>query len=273
MLSGDVPWIWHYTEIAKGISNEKRAGRLFDLPRPLCYKIVESAAGPGAEKTMKIVAVVGLSESGKTHLVAGLIGECKRRGLRTFAVKHCSHGFSLDVEGKDTWVYSRAGADGVAMISSEDWAVVRKLTEGDLRALAERAFPDADIVLIEGGKQARGLPKIEVLRSGVSEVVQTPPEELLAVVSDRGTPKGSPVPVFTSSQAVEICDLILSREEGAMPEIKLEVDGRDIPLNPFVRTFIENTVMGMVMSLTGVGADPRKIVLEIDRTAPAPGKP
>jgi molybdopterin-guanine dinucleotide biosynthesis protein B len=216
---------------------------------------------------MRIVAVVGLSESGKTHLVAGLIGECKRRGLRTFAVKHCSHGFSLDVEGKDTWVYSRAGADGVAMISSEEWAVVRKLTEGDLRALAERAFPDADVVLIEGGKQARGLPKIEVLRSGVSDVVQTPPEEMLAVVSDRGTPEGSLVPVFTSSQAAELCDLILSREEEIVPEITLEVDGRDIPLNAFVRTFIENTVLGMVRSLTGVDAEPKKIALVIEREA------
>jgi molybdopterin-guanine dinucleotide biosynthesis protein MobB len=162
---------------------------------------------------MRIVAVVGLSESGKTHLLAALIGECKRRGLRTFALKHCSHGFSLDLDGKDTWVYRQAGADGVAMVSPEEWAVIRKLTEGDLRTLAERAFPDADVVLIEGGKQARGLRKIEVLRSGVSDVIQTPADELLAVVSDRGAPEGSPVPVFTSSQAAEICDLILSLEE------------------------------------------------------------
>jgi len=161
---------------------------------------------------MRVIAVVGLSESGKTRLVAGLIGECKRRGLRTFAVKHSPHGFSLDLEGKDTWQYIRSGADGAAVISSEDWAIVRKLPEGDpdLLTLAERSFPDADVVLIEGGRQARGLRKIEVLRSGVSDVVQTPPEELLAVVSDGGAPPGTPVPVFTPSQAAEICDLILS---------------------------------------------------------------
>ncbi len=54
-----------------------------------------------------------------------------------------------------------------------------------------------------------------------------------------------------------------------MPEIKLEIDGKDIPLNPFVRTFIENTVLGMVTSLAGVGAEPKRIVLEIDRGAEA----
>lgn len=223
---------------------------------------------------MRIVAVVGLSESGKTRLLAGLIAECKRRGLRTFAVKHCAHGFSLDLEGKDTWTYSRAGADGVAMVSPEEWAVFRTLPEeDDLAALAARAFPDADVVLIEGGKHARGVRKIEVLRPGVSEIVQTPPEELLAVVTDREAPPGTAVPVFAPSQASELCDLILSGGEDIMPEIKLEIDGKDIPLNPFVRTFIENTVLGMVTSLTGVGAEPKRILLEIDRDAAAAKKP
>ena len=222
---------------------------------------------------MRTIAVVGLSESGKTRLLAGLIAECKRRGLRTFAVKHCPHGFSLDVEGKDTWTYREAGADGVAMVSAEEWAAVRTLAgEDDLAALAGRAFPDADVVLIEGGKHARGVRKVEVLRSGVSEIVQTPPEELLAVVSDRDAPPGTAAPVFAPSQASELCDLILSQTEGIMPEITLEVDGKEIPLNPFVRTFIENTVLGMVTSLTGVATDPKRIVLEVDRD-PAAKKP
>jgi len=214
---------------------------------------------------MKIIAAVGLSETGKTLLLTGLISEFKRRGLRTFAVKHCSHGFSLDMEGKDTWKYTQAGADGVAMLSSEEWAVVQKTAETDLRAMAGRAFAGADVVLVEGGKQARGLRKIEVLRSGISDVVQTPPDELLAVVSDCGAPAGTTVPVFSFSQTVEICDLILSEKEEAMAEIKLEVDGRDINLNPFVRTFIEKTVLGMVTSLGGVDPEPRKIVLRIER--------
>jgi hypothetical protein len=50
------------------------------------------------------------------------------------------------------------------------------------------------------------------------------------------------------------------------------VDGQKVPLNPFVRSFIENTVLGMVTSLTGVEPDPRKISLAIDRDAPTPKK-
>jgi molybdopterin-guanine dinucleotide biosynthesis protein B len=217
---------------------------------------------------MRIVAAVGLSETGKTLLLTGLISEFKRRGLRTFAVKHCAHGFSLDTEGKDTWKYSQAGADGVAMISTEEWAVVRKAPDASLRALAGREFTGADIVLVEGWKQARGLKKIEILRSGVSDIVQTPPGELLAVISDRGAPPGTAVPVFALSQTAEICDLILAQEEEAMSDIKLEVDGREIPLNQFVRIFIEKTVLGMVTSLSGVDPEPKKIVLSINRDAP-----
>jgi molybdopterin-guanine dinucleotide biosynthesis adapter protein len=217
---------------------------------------------------MKIVAAVGLSETGKTLLLSGLISEFKRRGLRTFAVKHCSHGFSLDTEGKDTWTYAQAGAEGVAMLSPEEYAVLGRTGETGLRALAERVFAGADIVLVEGGKHARGIRKIEVLRSGVSDVIQTPPDELLAVVSDLGVPPGTSVPVFTLKQAAEICDLILAKEEDTMADIRLEVDGRKIPLNPFVTTFLEKTVLGMITSLTGVDPDPRKITLAIDRDGP-----
>ena len=214
---------------------------------------------------MKIVAVVGLSESGKTRLIIELIGEFKRRGLRTCAVKRCSHGFALDTEGKDTSDFSRAGADGVAMVSPEGWAALGTSPSVEAPALAARLFPDADVVLVEGGKDVRALRKIEVLRAGVSEVPVSRPEELLAVVSDAPVPDGVAVPVFKPAETAKICDLILGLEEDNMTEIKLEVDGREVNLNPFVRTFIERTVLGMVTSLSGIDPEPKRIALVIDR--------
>jgi hypothetical protein len=55
-----------------------------------------------------------------------------------------------------------------------------------------------------------------------------------------------------------------------MTNITLEVDGREVNLNPFVRTFIERTVVAMVTSLSGIEPEPRKITLVIAR---ADGKP
>jgi len=43
------------------------------------------------------------------------------------------------------------------------------------------------------------------------------------------------------------------------------VDGREVNLNPFVRTFIERTVLGMVTSLSGIDPEPKKVSLVIER--------
>lgn len=214
---------------------------------------------------MKIVGVVGFSGTGKTRLIVRLIGELKRRGLRVCAVKRCSHGFTLDTEGKDSADFTRAGADGVAMISPEGWAATGTSQGPSPSALAARLFSDADIVLIEGGKESRGWPRIEVLRAGLSEVLVSDPGELLAVVSDSPLPEGAAAPVFRPSETAGICDLILSLKEGLMTDIKLEVDGREVNLNPFVRTFIERTVLGMVTSLSGIDPEPKKVSLVIER--------
>jgi len=218
---------------------------------------------------MRTVAIVGFSESGKTRLIVRLIGELKRRGLRTCAVKRCSHGFSLDTEGKDTSDFSRAGADGVVMVSPDGWAAHGEAPCVDAPELAARLFPDADVVFIEGGKDAAGPRKIEVLRAGVSEAVVSRAEELLAVVSDLPVPEDVSVPVFRPDEAARICDLILSVEEADMADITLEVDGREVNMNPFVRRFIERTVLGMVTSLSGIDAEPKKISLVIDRKGAA----
>jgi molybdopterin-guanine dinucleotide biosynthesis protein MobB len=218
---------------------------------------------------MKAVSVVGLSETGKTRLIVRLIGELKGRGIRVCAVKRCSHGFSLDTEGKDTADFTGAGADGVAMISREGWAALGRTGSLNARRLAARLFPDADVVLIEGGKDAPGMPKIEVLRAGVSEALMSRPEELLAVVSDLPLPEGVPVPVFRPEETARISDLILSVKEANMADIMLEVDGREVSLNPFVRTFIERTVLGMVTSLSGIDPEPKRVSLVIDREGAA----
>lgn len=219
---------------------------------------------------MRIAAVVGYSGSGKTRLVVRLVGELRRRGLRVAAVKRCSHGFALDTEGKDTAAFAAAGAEGVAMVSPEGWAALADAPGPDARALARRLFPGAAVVLIEGGKDVRGTRKIEVLRAGVCDIPVSPAGELAAVVTNGDRPAGTAAPVFGPDDIAGLADLILSLEEGGMADIKLEVDGREVNLNPFVRTFIEKTVLGMVTSLSGVDAEPRRISLEIDRSGDRP---
>ncbi len=222
---------------------------------------------------MRVVSIVGYSGTGKTRLIVRLIEELRGRGLRVAAVKRCSHGFTLDTEGKDTAEFGRAGAFGVAMVSPDGWAAIGRPAPTAAAALGARLFPGADVVLIEGGKNETGGPRIEVLRGGVSTALTGRPEGLLAVVSDVPPPDGLPRPAFGPEETSLVADLILSLEEDNMADIRLEVDGREVNLNAFVRTFIERTVLGMVTSLSGIEAEPRRISLVIDRGGEAAGGP
>ena len=49
--------------------------------------------------------------------------------------------------------------------------------------------------------------------------------------------------------------------------VSLEVNGRDIPLNPFVSNIIRQIILGMLSALKGVKS-PRQIKLEIGDAKP-----
>ena len=46
-------------------------------------------------------------------------------------------------------------------------------------------------------------------------------------------------------------------------DMKLRVDGKEIPLNDFVARFIQGTVIGGVSSLKGIKEDWKKIEIEV----------
>ena len=58
-----------------------------------------------------VIGFAAYSGVGKTTLIEKLVRRLKEKGLRVAVVKHDGHAFSMDREGKDTWRYTRAGAD------------------------------------------------------------------------------------------------------------------------------------------------------------------
>lgn len=212
----------------------------------------------------KVVAVVGRSGSGKTRLIERLILELKARGRRVAALKHCPHGFDFDAKAKDSRRFFEAGADGVAMVSPRETAVVRKREEEcNLLLMAEKEFPEAEFVLIEGGKGIKGVRKVEIMNGGRRAKAITDPAELIALVS--AAPLKSRKPVFHPDSIAEIADFLEKNAPGTGSEVALEVDGMSVRLKDFVRKFIKNTVLGIVGSLHGVKENPRCINLSIRR--------
>ena len=108
---------------------------------------------------MKIIQVVGRSESGKTTFIKKLIPELKKRGT-VAVIKHLGdHTYKLEEE-KDTTIFFYAGTDiSVGIDSHKAVAVIRKPgLEDILTILFNQGIAFA---IIEGFKQ-RTFPKIVI---------------------------------------------------------------------------------------------------------------
>ncbi|HEY9205118.1 MAG TPA: molybdopterin-guanine dinucleotide biosynthesis protein B [Candidatus Methanoperedens sp.] len=99
-----------------------------------------------------VICIVGKNKIEKTRLMEALIKELKSRGLRVGALKHHKHGdFEIDIEGKDTWKYAKAGADAVAISSPVKFTFIRNLEkEMGIDEILDMYFGDVDIVFADG---------------------------------------------------------------------------------------------------------------------------
>ena len=117
-------------------------------------------------KKQFIFAVSGVKNSGKTTLITKLLPELKKRGLQVAVIKHDGHDFEADVPGTDSWKFAQAGAGGVCVFSARKYMVVKYVPSPSVEEMIE-AFPEADVILLEGFKYSE-YPKIEVIRKGNS---------------------------------------------------------------------------------------------------------
>lgn len=157
-----------------------------------------------------VMSIVGRSNSGKTTLMVRLVKELKLRGYKLATIKHSHHHIELDTKGKDSWLYSQAGADAV-VVSSQSMMGIIRWTAGEflLSDIVSTYLQDMDIVLVEGYK-AESIPKIEVFRTEVStELVCKEDKNLIAVIGDKDPKLG--IPFFhIDDKASSIVNFILS---------------------------------------------------------------
>jgi molybdopterin-guanine dinucleotide biosynthesis protein MobB len=214
---------------------------------------------------VKIFGVIGSSGSGKTQLIERLIVEFHKRGRRVAVVKHCPHGFDLDREGKDSHRFLEKGASGVGLAGPGRTAFLHQTGGPErLARLAQEKFYDADIVLIEGGKNSPGYPKFLVLAEGEPLGQDPGLEEVAAVVAEKKQPWSRRV--FAPEEVSAMADFIEKHDSGQAAAVTAEVDGVAIPLNPFVQKVFEQIVFGLVASLKDVTDKPGQVVLRVTRS-------
>ena len=201
-----------------------------------------------------IVSIVGKSDSGKTTLIEKLVPELTQRGYRVATVKHDVHGFEVDREGKDSWRHKQAGGHTVVISSPKKGALIRDVEKDlTLEEIREKLIQDVDLIVSEGYKKDVQ-PKIEIFRKEKhKELLCTKEDNLIAIVSDKKFRVG--VPCLFLDDIRGVADFIEKKylQSEREREVSLKVDGKRIPMTPFVKSFLTSTIKGMLTSLKGCG--------------------
>jgi molybdopterin-guanine dinucleotide biosynthesis protein B len=168
-------------------------------------------AGAGS---LPVIGIAGWKKSGKTTLVARLIAELTRRGLKVATNKHAHHAFQIDEGETDSARHRRAGAAQVAVVSRDRWAMITELQgapEPELAEVLSRLDP-CDLVIVEGYKGA-AIPKIEVRRTAAlgKELLAGRDRTVLAIAADHAA-DGQGLPVFALDDVTGIADFILAQK-------------------------------------------------------------
>ena len=162
-----------------------------------------------------VLAISGVKNSGKTTLITKLLPELKKRELRVAVIKHDGHEFEADVPGTDSWKYAQARADGTCVCSAGKYMVIKYAPSPPVEELIA-AFPEADLILLEGFKYSE-YPKIEVVRKGNSSESVCDPKYLLGIVTDwsleelNSNEELTDIPLFGLEETERLAEYLLSK--------------------------------------------------------------
>ncbi len=229
---------------------------------------------------MKIIAVIGTKNTGKTTLVTRIVRELVERGFKVGTVKHSHHSF--DMSDRDTWKHKKAGAEIVAGIGEETFFTMKGGIDFENVLSMMNFIENLDFVILEGFKTSKyakiatsdfkdeftiaNVNVMEIDDSKLKSLVDLLYERSFGMIKDLNCKKCgfSSCNNFVSAKINGNPDATICNAES--DEVLLKIDNHMIPLNPFVRSFVKDTVQGMVKSLKtdefGV-SDFRKIELLI----------
>ncbi|HIP16085.1 MAG TPA: molybdopterin-guanine dinucleotide biosynthesis protein B [Methanothermococcus okinawensis] len=230
---------------------------------------------------MRVVGVVGPKNSGKTTLICDVLKVLKKRGIEVATVKHSGHPVEMDREGTDTYRFKKY--TNISVFSDVRGETTFFYRSMGLEEILSKL--DSDLVIVEGFKEKLrelNIPKIVTVRDGKGRefvdshtimVVENMEYEVEDVV--REILNKSVIPTYNLNcghcgyNCKEFVERLIRGELNwkdcvLSTDVELVVNGKTIPLNPFVSKIIKNTVVGLVSSLKGV-EDTRDISIRIKR--------
>jgi len=236
---------------------------------------------------------------GKTLLGERLVSYLRGKGVYVGVIKHVHS--SIDLPGKDSERYLSAGAAQVVLASPHGSAVFNNIPLDSLDMALALLDPRIFLVIVEGFKRAR-MGKVILVAKNVSDLKFF--KDVYAVVSDskevlREAKKNFRTFSFDEAEklAEEIyndaleqvlnllprtdCDMcglgscrafavkFLRSEKSILEcplklDVRLEVDGNLVRLNPYVKKVFSEVLYSLVKTLKGVPEKPRKIVVKVE---------
>ena len=159
---------------------------------------------------MKIIAVIGWKNSGKTTLVSRLVCHLRKKKFKVGVVKHAHHTFDIDHPNTDSYKIREAGSYKTTIVSEKRLAHIEEKisSEIDTEELIQ-LNKGCDILIFEGFKKIKKLSKIEVnLTKNNKELLYKSFDNVKLLVSDDMSEH--PIKVLRHEQVNEITKEILS---------------------------------------------------------------
>ena len=153
-----------------------------------------------------VFCVSGIKDSGKTGLIIKLINEFIRDGYSVGVIKHDGHEYIMDHEGTDTQRFTAAGAQISAIYSGTQSSVNRRGEVSVEQMIGQCS--GVDVLILEGQKSSV-YPKVEVVRSGISDRPECDPKYLIAIATDVVKQDVMSCPVYDMNDAAGIYTCIL----------------------------------------------------------------
>jgi molybdopterin-guanine dinucleotide biosynthesis protein B len=212
---------------------------------------------------MKIIAVAGTKNTGKTTLVTRIIKELVKRGFKVGTLKHAHHSF--DRADSDTGKHKQAGAELVAGVGFETFFTTGPMEIEKVLNMM-KSLEKVDFVVLEGFKnypyaKISTSPDLEdeftIQTVDAKKLNDEEVESLVDLVEERsfGLVQNFNCKKCGFNNCSEFVHAKVNGDATNVEcktdsdEVLLRVNNEAIPLNPFVRDFIRETVEGMIKSL------------------------
>jgi molybdopterin-guanine dinucleotide biosynthesis protein B len=190
----------------------------------------------------KFLALSGYHNSGKTTVGTYIVAKLSEKGYKVGVIKSTKETTEeTDKPGSDTFKYRKAGARQVVLFQRDRMTIFIEDMPKDkdkVFSFFERLFFDYDLVILEGFKEWRDVPKIWLKRNdeeGLPEGVEN--IQMVAEAKDK-------------ERILSFVEDYLGAQNNG--DIKIFVNDEDIPLKPHLKLLCQNIMLGILASLRGV---------------------